>query len=162
MMSIVLRDPFRGLERWHPLGWEPFQELESLRREMDRMFERLMPISNGDREKSLTFMPSAEMDETDQEIHLKFELPGLDAKDLDIEVSEDAVCIRGERKTEIEAESEGMVRSEFHYGKFERVIPMPSPIKTDNVQAEYNNGVLNLTLPKSEEGTKKAIKVEVS
>lgn len=161
-MSIVLRDPFRSFERWHPLGWEPFQELESLQREMDRMFGRLMPISNGDGKKSLTFMPSAEMDETDQEIHLKFELPGLDPKDLEIEVSEDAVFIRGERKTEIEAESEGTVRSEFHYGKFERVIPMSSPIKTENVQAEYSNGVLNLTLPKSEEGMKKSVKVEVS
>ncbi|ABW32642.1 heat shock protein Hsp20, putative (plasmid) [Acaryochloris marina MBIC11017] len=162
MMSIVLRDPFRSFERMYPLGWEPFQELESWRREMDRMFGRLMPISKSDGEKSLTFMPSAEMDETDQEIHLKFELPGLDAKDLDIEVTKDAVYIRGERKTEIEAESEGTVRSEFHYGKFERVIPMPSPIKTDNVQAEYNNGVLSLTLSKSEEDMKKSVKVEVS
>lgn len=162
MMSIVLRDPLRSFERMYPLGWEPFQELESLRREMDRMFGRLMPISKRDGEKSLTFMPSAEMDETDQEIHLKFELPGLDAKDLDIEVTKDAVYIRGERKTEIEAESEGTVRSEFHYGKFERVIPMPSPIMTDNVQAEYNNGVLSLTLSKSEEDMKKSVKVEIS
>lgn len=163
-MSIILRDPFHSLERWHPLGWEPFQELESLRREMDRMFGQMMPVSNGDGEKSFAFIPSAEMDETDQEIHLKLEIPGLEAKDLDIEVTEDAVLIRGERKSETKAETEGKVRSEFRYGKFERVIPMPSHIKTntDNVKAEYKNGVLNLTLLKSEKEEKKSVKVEVN
>jgi HSP20 family protein len=160
MMNIVRRNPFRSLERWRPLGWEPFQELENLRREMDRMFERWVPFSNGGQD-DLAFMPLAEMDETDQEVHLKLELPGLEAKDLNIEVTEDAVSIRGERKSESKTESEGMVRSEFYYGKFERVIPIPSHIQTDRVTAAYDKGVLDLTLPKSVEEAKKSVKVTV-
>jgi HSP20 family protein len=160
-MSLVRRDPFRGLERWQPFGWEPFHELESLRREMDRMFGRLMPISDGGK-NGLTFMPSAEMDETDTEVHLKLEVPGLDAKDLDVEVTTDAVSVKGERKTEVESESEGTVRSEFHYGRFERVIPMPCEIQPDQVEAEYNKGVLTLTLPKAAEESRKSVKVAVS
>lgn len=160
-MSIVRRDPFRGLERWQPFGWEPFHELENMRREMDRMFERWVPESNGGKD-GLAFIPSVEMDETDQEVHLKLEVPGLEAKDLNVEVTEDTVSVWGERKSESETESEGMVRSEFHYGKFERVIPMPSHVQPDHVEAEYNNGVLNLTLPKSAKEEKKAVKVSVS
>lgn len=158
-MSIVRRDPFRGLERWQPFGWEPFHELESLRREMDRMFERWMPDAAG--EDGFAFIPSVEMDETDTEVHLKLEVPGLDAKDLNVEVTEDAVSVKGERRSESESESEGTMRSEFHYGKFERVIPMPSHIQPDHVEAQYDKGVLNLTLPKSEKKEKKSVKVAI-
>jgi HSP20 family protein len=69
-------------------------------------------------------MPAAEMDETEDEIQLKLEIPGMEAKDLDIEVSETSIEISGERKSERKTEAKGMVRSEFSYGKFERVIPL--------------------------------------
>ncbi len=112
-MAIVRRDPFRDIERW-----EPFGEMESLHRRMNRLFERLMP--SGDRFFGLDFMPAAEMDETEDEIHLKLEIPGMEAKDLDIEVSETSIDISGERKSETKTEAKGMVRSEFSYGKSKR------------------------------------------
>jgi HSP20 family protein len=152
-MKLMRREPSRGIERW-----EPFREVESLQRRMNHLFEQMMPWEDG----SLALMPSVEMDETNEEIHLKLEIPGLEAKDLDIQVSENSVAIAGERKEETKTEEKGMVRSEFHYGKFERVIPLTTSVQNDKVKAEYKNGILSLTLPKSEEGKHKVVKVEVS
>ena len=154
-MAIVRHDPFRQLS-----NWEPFREIGSLQREMNSLFDRLTPNLN--RELSeFTFTPSAEIKETDDEICLKLEVPGLEAKDLDIEVTEDAVAISGERKEETKSEEKGMKRSEFRYGRFERVIPLPARIQNDKVKAEYKDGVLNLTMSKSEEEKNKVIKVKV-
>lgn len=154
-MTLVRRDPFQGIERW-----EPFGEMESLHRRMNRLFERLMP--SGDRFLELDFMPAAEMDETEDEIRLKLEVPGIEAKDLDVEVSEASIDISGERKSESKTEAKGMLRSEFSYGKFERVIPLPAHIQNDKVKAEYNNGILTLTLPKTEAEKHRTVKVEVA
>lgn len=154
-MAIMRRDPFRAIERW-----EPFREMESLRREMDRLFDRLVPGA-GEAE-TLAFMPSAEMEETEDAIRIKLEIPGIDPEDLNVEVTEDRVSITGERKSEMRTEEKGMIRSEFRYGRFERQIPLPSRIQSDQVQAEYKNGLLHLHLPKSEEEKKKIVKVNIS
>ena len=156
-MSIVLRNPFRSIERWDPFHKETLADIDRVRRDMEHIFERWAPFYEG-----RDFVPSAEMDETDTEVHLKLELPGLDAKDLNIEVTENSVSIRGERKSESKTEEEGRFHSEFHYGKFERVIPMPTAILTDNVKAEYKDGILRMTLPKTEEEQRKVVKIEVS
>ena len=154
-MEIIRRDPLREIERW-----EPFGEMESLHRRMNRLFERLMP--SGDRFFGLDFMPAAEMEETDNEIHLKLEIPGMEAKDLDIEVRETSIDISGDRKSESKTEAKGMISSEFSYGKFERVIPLPAHVQNDKVKAEYKNGILTLTLPKTEAEKHKTVKVEVA
>jgi HSP20 family protein len=121
---------------------------------MNRLFQQLSPSGNGDSE-FMAFMPSAELEDTPKAIHLKLEIPGLEAKDLDIQVTEQSVSISGERKSETKTEEKGAVRSEFRYGKFERIIPLPVHVKTDAAQAEYKNGILTLDLPKSEEDKKK-------
>lgn len=101
------------------------------------------------------------MEETPEAIHLKLEIPGMEAKDLDVQVAEEAVAISGERKSESKTEEKGMTRSEFRYGSFRRVIPLPARVKNDSVQAEYKNGVLNLTLPKAEAEKNKVVKVNI-
>ena len=154
-MPLTLWKPFRDIQRW-----EPLQEIESLQREMNRLFERMMPSSGNGGATGMTFMPS-EIRDTKDAIHLKLEVPGMEAKDLDVQVTEDAISISGERKSETKTEKKGVMRSEFHYGKFERVIPLPTHIQIDKVQAEYKNGVLALTLPKSEEDKRKVVKVHV-
>jgi HSP20 family protein len=153
IMKLARREPFRGIERW-----EPFREMESLQRRMNHLFEQMMPWEDG----SLAFMPSVEIDETAEEIHIKLEVPGLEAKDLDIEVSENSVSIAGERKEETKTEEKGMLRSEFHYGKFERVIPLSTRVQNDKTKAEYKNGILTVTLSKTEEEKHKVVKVEVN
>ncbi len=152
------------LSRWRPFRdielWEPIREMESLQQEMNRLFDRLMHPVDG-ASQMMAFRPSMEMEETAEEICLKLEVPGLEAKDIDIQVAEDAVTISGDRQEETKTEEKGMMRSEFRYGRFERVIPLPTRVQNDQAKAEYQNGILRLTLPKAEEDKKKVVKVSL-
>jgi HSP20 family protein len=154
-MAIIQWRPFRDITRW-----ESLPTIETLQEEMNRLFHQLAPNGDGDSDL-MAFMPSAELEDTPDAVHLKLEIPGLEAKDLDIQVSEHSVAISGERKSETKTEEKGAVRSEFRYGKFERIIPLPVQVKTDAAQAEYKNGILTLNLPKVAQEQKKVVKVEV-
>ncbi|MGV2829566.1 Hsp20/alpha crystallin family protein [Myxosarcina sp. GI1(2024)] len=141
------------------IRWEPFSEMNDLQREMNDLFDSLAPKSN-DRLAG-GFIPPAEMEETSEKIHLKLEIPGMDAKDIELQVSADAISISGERKSEVKTEEKGMTKSEFRYGSFSRVIPLPTRIENNNVSAEYKDGILNITLPKAEEEKNKVVKVNI-
>ncbi len=145
------------------IRWEPFREVESLQKEMNRLFDRLVPTDVGNGEKmGLSFIPAAEITETPEAVQLKLEIPGMEAKDLNLEVTADSLTINGERKSEIKTEEEGFTRTEFRYGKFHRVIPLPVQVDNTNVAAEYKDGILNLTLPKAEEEKNKVVKVSIN
>lgn len=145
------------------IRWEPFREVESLQKEMNRLFDRLVPTDVGNGEKmGLSFIPAAEITETPEAVQLKLEIPGMEAKDLNVEVTADSLTINGERKSEIKTEEEGFTRTEFRYGKFHRVIPLPVQVDNNNVTAEYKDGILNLTLPKAEEEKNKVVKVSIN
>ncbi|MEA5570203.1 Hsp20/alpha crystallin family protein [Calothrix sp. UHCC 0171] len=140
--------------------WQPFREIDTLQRQMNRLFDEILPITTETRD-GITFVPSAEIEETPDAIHLKLEVPGMDAKDLDVQVSAEAVSITGERKSESKTEEKGMTRTEFRYGRFERVIPLSTRIQNDKVEAEYKDGILKLTLPKAEAEKNKVVKVNL-
>jgi HSP20 family protein len=142
------------------IQWQPFREMESWQREMNHLFESLSPTTPAEKRKA--YIPPAEMRETPEAIHLRVELPGLDAKDIDIQVSAEAVSISGERKSISRTNAEGKKRSEFHYGAFRRVIPLPSRIQNTEVNAEYRDGILQLNLPKAESEKTKVVKVNIS
>ena len=142
------------------IHWQPFREMESWQREMNHLFDNLSPTTLADKGKA--HIPLAEMTETPEAIHLRVELPGMDAKDIDIQVSAEAVSISGERKSVSRTNAEGKKRSEFHYGAFRRVIPLPSRIQNTQVNAEYRDGILQLNLPKAESEKTKVVKVNVS
>jgi HSP20 family protein len=142
------------------MRWEPFSEIADLQKEMNSLFDGLARKTTG--QWGSAFVPAAEMDETPEEIHLKLEVPGMDAKDIDVEVSPDSVSISGERKEESKTEEKGISRSEFRYGSFRRVIPLPAHVQNKNVKAEYKEGILSLTLPKAEEEKNKVVKVNVA
>lgn len=139
--------------------WEPFRELDELQREMNRLFDRAAPTRR--EEMGVTFAPAAELDETADAYTLRLEVPGMKPDDLNIEVTAEAVAISGERKSETKTEDQGMTRSEFRYGKFQRVLPLPGRIDNQNVQAQYRDGILHLTLPKAEDEKNKVVKVNV-
>jgi HSP20 family protein len=144
------------------IRWQPFREVESLQREMNQLFDRLaMPENGGSTSSGFNFMPAAELHENSDQVTLRMELPGMEAKDLEVNVTAEAVAISGERKSEIKSEEQGMSRSEFRYGKFQRIIPLPSRIQNDKVQAEFKNGVLCLTLPKAEADKNKVVKLNL-
>ncbi len=141
------------------IRWKPFSEIDSLQREMNSLFDSLVPTA-ADRLSS-GFVPAAEMEETPEAILLKLEVPGMDAKDIDIQVSAESIAISGERKSETKTEEKGVTRSEFRYGSFSRVIPLPARVQNTNVNAEYKDGILNITLPKAEEEKNKVVKVNI-
>lgn len=143
------------------MRWQPFHEIDALQREMNRLFDDVL-APNPRRETGMTFVPAAELKETEEAIHLRLEIPGLEAKDLNVEVTADAVSISGERQSKTSSEESGMVRSEFRYGRFQRVIPLSTPIDNQKVQAEYKDGILSLTLPKREDERKKVVKVNLN
>ncbi|MDB9512881.1 Hsp20/alpha crystallin family protein [Kamptonema animale CS-326] len=142
------------------IRFEPFREIDTLQREMNRLFDTFTPpverSSNG-----VAFMPAAELHETPEAIHLKLEIPGLDAKDLDVQVTAEAVAVSGERRSETKTEDKGITRSEFRYGSFRRVIPLPARIQNDKVEAKYKDGILNLNLPKAEAEKNRVVKVSL-
>ena len=93
------------------IRWEPFREVESLQKEMNRLLDRIVPTDVGNGEKvGLSFIPAAEMTETPEAVQLKLEIPGMEAKDLNLEVTADSLTINGERKSEIKTEEEGFTR----------------------------------------------------
>jgi HSP20 family protein len=153
-----------AITRWEPFGtlsrWDPFREMATLRREMDDLFGRMAPVGNGEHLET-SLMPTVEMEDMTDAISLKLEIPGMEAKDLDIQVTDTSVSVSGERKSESKTEEKGMVRSEFRYGKFERVIPLPAHIQNDKVRAEYQSGVLKMTLPKAEGEKRKVVQVKL-
>lgn len=155
-MALMRFDPFRG--------GDAFPEMSMLQREMNRLFDRM--ITDDDDNKSgdiggYSFIPAAEIHDSPEQIKLRIEVPGIEAKDLDVKVTSEAVAITGERKQESQHEDKGMRRSEFRYGRFQRVIPLPTRIQNDKVQAEFQNGVLCLTLPKAEEERNKVVTVSL-
>ncbi|AFY74118.1 molecular chaperone (small heat shock protein) [Synechococcus sp. PCC 7502] len=141
------------------IRWQPLREIDALQREMNRLFEGLTPITEN--AASNNFVPSVELEEDTDVIHLKLEVPGLEAKDLDVQVTAESVSINGERKFERTASENGITRSEFRYGKFQRVIPLPSRVQNTATQAEYKDGILRLTLPKAEDEKNKIFKVSL-
>lgn len=141
--------------------WNPWQEVDTLQRQFDRLFGNTLAPAAWQDNGAFFKVPAAEINETADAIHLKLEIPGMEAKDLDVQVTENAVSIRGERKSEHKTEENGMTRSEFRYGKFQRIIPLPARIQNTNVTAEYKDGILNLTLPKTEEAKNKVVKVNL-
>lgn len=140
--------------------WNCWREIDTLQDQINSLFEDTrLPSALFD--KGLSKVPAAEIQESEDAIHLKIELPGIEAKDLDVQVTENAIYVSGERKSETKTEEKGVTRSEFHYGKFQRVIPLSARIQNTNVTADYKDGILNLTLPKTEQEKNKVVKVNL-
>jgi HSP20 family protein len=139
----------------------PFSAIEGLHQEMNRVFDALTPSAQRGFE-GLAFIPAAELRDLPESIELKLDLPGLEAKDLDIQVTSKSVSISGDRRSQTETQENGVTRSEFRYGQFRRVVPLPARVVNDQTKAEYKDGVLTLTLPKAEGDKKTTFKVELS
>jgi len=141
--------------------WRPFRELTTFREEMDKLWNRFfgewpsMEPSRGE------WAPSLDVSETKDNIVVKAEVPGMDAKDIDISLANDVLTVKGEKRQEKEEKDENYHRVERSYGAFSRSIRLPREVQSDKIKANYKNGVLKITLPKSEEAKKKEIKIKV-
>ena len=141
--------------------YNPWSEVNSLQRQLNRMFDDVLTPASFADFGNLSKVPAAELTETETALILKLEVPGMEAADLNIEATAKTISISGERKSEVQSEAEGKTRSEFRYGSFQRVIPLPVSIQNTEVKAEYKNGILHLTLPKTEAEKNKVVKVHL-
>lgn len=141
------------------IRYNPLREIDSFQRQMNRLFDDVfLPSGKND----LAFNPSAELTETDDNYVLKLELPGMNIDDIDIQATKDSVSIIGERQDTHNHEEDGCRRTEFYYGKFQRVVPIPAAIKNTEVTAKYEDGLLILTLPKADEAKNEVVKVQLA
>ena len=141
--------------------WEPFRDLVSLQEAMDRLFEESFVQSRVGWPASVGMEALAvDMYETDDAIIVKTAVPGIKPEDLDVSIVGDTLTIRGETKAEGEIKKENYIRRERRCGSFCRSLALPLPVMVDEAEAEFENGILTLTLPKAEEVKPKAIKVK--
>ena len=140
-------------------SWQPFTEIETIRQQLDKVFDQLATTRDN---SEATWMPAVEFVDAGDNFVLKAQLPGIDPKDVDIQVTREAISISGERRYENTDEKSGYVRSEFRRGKFHRVLTLPAHIQNDSVQAEYKDGILMLTLPKVTEARNKVVKINLA
>jgi HSP20 family protein len=142
--------------------WRPFGgELSSLRREMDRVWDRFFGETPLAKRAAEEWWPSVDMSETKDNYVVKAELPGLESKDVDVSISGDVLTIKGEKKKEEEEKDEHHHYVERYYGSFQRSFRLPSNVKSDKIDATFDKGILKVTLPKVEEAKKKKIEVKV-
>ncbi|MEA5583412.1 Hsp20/alpha crystallin family protein [Nodularia harveyana UHCC-0300] len=145
------------------IRWEPFREMELLRRQMDQLFSEMSVAEPSKSEVSpvarTAWVPAVEVHDNGSELILRAEIPGVDSKDLDVQVTQDAISIAGEHHYKHSEKSHGNIRSEFRYGKFQRIIPLPSKVQNQEVKADLKDGILTLTLPKLEPEQNKVFKV---
>jgi HSP20 family protein len=140
--------------------WDPFRELAQLQNRVNRLFQE----TNFGQEEGITtssFVPPVDIYETEQNIVLKLEVPGVEQKDLDIRIENNTITIRGERNFEKEVKEENFHRVERRYGSFQRSFSLPNTVNTEQVSADYENGVLKVTIAKRAEAKPKQIKVNV-
>jgi HSP20 family protein len=148
------------------IHWEPLKELNTLRQQMNRLFDEMIHPEQTHglfpKIESITWNPAIEIKEADKDILLKVQVPGIDPKDLDIHVSENAVSLAGEYEEEKTSDAKGFYHSEFRYGKFQRIIPLPVYVKPEEVKAEIKEGVVTLTLPKVDTSQRNVVKVDLT
>ncbi|PLV59111.1 Hsp20/alpha crystallin family protein [Thermotoga sp. KOL6] len=136
--------------------FKPFRELQ---REIDRLFEDF--FRSDLRPAAEAFAPDMDVYETDDEVVVEVEIPGIDRKDVKITVEENILKISGEKKVEREQKGKNYYFVERSAGKFERAIRLPDYVDVEKIKAEYKNGVLTIRIPKKEERKKRVIEVEV-
>ena len=142
--------------------WDPFREFTTLQDRMNRLFRDSFGPEG--REESLTtssFAPPVDVYEDEHNVTLKIEVPGIDEKDIDVRIENNTLTVHGERSFEKEEKEENYRRVERQYGSFTRSFTLPNTVDHDNVQANYEKGVLKIKLAKKADAKPKQIKVNV-
>lgn len=141
------------------------QYFNNMQREMDRLFSPLMGRMQSGLGEAETFMrkfmPAVNVSEDEKQIIVKAELPGLEAKDVEVSVADDRLTIEGEKKFEKKSDKEDVHLMESAYGAFKRVIDLPDSVDFSKVEATFKNGILTVQLPKKADATKPSKKVDV-
>ena len=138
--------------------WHPFQEVETLRRQLDQVFNE---VSNTVENAPTTWTPAVRLVETEANYVLTVQLAGIEPDAIDVQVTREAVSITGNRTQPEIAEGSRVLYDGIRYGAFRRVVNLPEAVQNDAVEANFNNGLLTLTLPKVEEVRNKVVKINL-
>jgi HSP20 family protein len=143
--------------------WEPFRDLLSLQERMNRMFDESYRGGRGEEDWGLggSWAPAVDIFEREGNIVLKAELPGIDPKDVQINVENNVLTLRGERKVDSDVKRESYHRVERSYGAFTRSFHLPNTVDVNNIKADYRDGILSVALPKREETRPRQIAISV-
>lgn len=143
--------------------WDPFRDMVTLRDRMDRLFDdSLARLGGKDDDLSLSnWSPPVDIYETVENIVIKAEVPGVKKEDISVEVKNDTLYLKGERKFEKDVKEENYHRMERSYGSFRRIFSLPATVEQDKVKASFKDGVLEIILPKLEKAKQKKITVDV-
>jgi HSP20 family protein len=144
------------------LAWPTFGRLSSLRDELDRLFESPFAGLTNASQLLSGWTPALDVYEDKENFIVKAELPGMKNEDIDVSLHDGSLSISGERKSETKHEDAEVYRAERFFGRFQRTVTLPAPVAADKVKAQYKDGVLTVTLPKTEEAKPKQIDVSVS
>ncbi len=135
------------------IRWDPFREMTQLQNRFDRLFEAV-----GGRQES--WLPAVDVFDTQDAVVLKAELAGMNPDDIQIEVEDNVLTIKGERKFEEKVDEERYYRVERRFGSFQRSLALPQGVKSDQIDAAYDEGILTVTVPKAEQEKPKRIEVQ--
>lgn len=135
--------------------WNPFREVDNIGREISNFFDYPSRLFGGFNS------PRVDVYQTENDVVVKAEIPGVSKEDLKLFIDEDSVRISGQAKKEKEFSDENVYRTERYYGNFSRTIPLPVEVKSENARAEYKDGILSVTVPKSEPSKVKGRKIDI-
>jgi HSP20 family protein len=165
MLGLAQRNANTALQRdsqRNAARWDPWAEFGSLRQQMDELLDRFVGSSVPLMAGGFTFAPTVDVYETAEELVLLCHLPGMSQEQIQVEATQNGIRISGERRSTL-PEGEGITvhRVQGNYGRFQIAYALPVPIQAEQVKATYQNGVLELHLPKVEEAKPKAIPVQI-
>ena len=143
------------------MKWEPSEGLSTLRREMDRLFENLFE-GGSQRFWERSTEPAVEVSDTEDTVQVKAQVPGMSKDNIQVNITEDTLTLKGELKEEEKKDDKNYHRQEFRYGAFLRTIPLPSAVQADKATAQLKDGILEISIPKSEKAKAKQIPVNIS
>ena len=164
------KEKIKENEKREVAPWRPFSELARVERDMERMFEDFWtrpwfglgwPRRFRALEEVAPRAPAIEIYEEKDDVVVKAELPGMKKEDLELNISDNLLTIKGEKKKEEEVKEKGYYYSERSYGSFTRTVEIPKDVQTDKVKASFKDGVLEIRLPKTEEAKRKEVKIKV-
>ena len=141
--------------------WEPFRGLNTLQDQVNRLLEDSIRGA-GSNSSLAAWAPAVDIYETESELVVTADLPGINEKDIDVRVENNMLTVRGERKLEKTINEDNMLRVERAYGSFSRSFSLPNSVNTEAIKADYHDGVLTVKMPKREESKPKQVKVNVA
>ncbi len=153
------------LTRWQRpqlTNWSPFGRLASLKDEIDRLFDAPLAGLARSTQSLSGWSPALDVYEQKDHFTVKTELPGLKREDIEVSMEDGVLSISGERKSEEKSDTAEVRRTERFFGRFQRTVSLPTPVNVAKIEAQYKDGILTVTLPKTEEAKPKRIAVNVN